>query len=52
MFGLSAFGHRRVPAINYPNATFTSANGINDFGEIVGRHDDSAVTRGFYALKE
>jgi hypothetical protein len=39
-------------SIAYPNATYTSANGITDLGEIVGRHDDSAGhTHGFYAVK-
>ena len=38
--------------IDYPNATYTSANGINDAGEIVGRRDDAAgKTHGFYAVK-
>jgi hypothetical protein len=40
-------------AINYPSATYTSANGINGLGEIVVRHDDSAGhTHGFYAVQQ
>ena len=39
-------------AIDYPNAVYTTANGINDAGQIVGRRDDAAgKVHGFYAVK-
>jgi len=32
---------------------YRNPNGINDLGEIVGRHDDTAGhTHGFYAVKQ
>ena len=40
-------------AIDYPNASYTSANGINDLGEIVGQWTTPAGhTHGFYAVKQ
>ena len=39
-------------AINYPNATSTDVDGINDLGEIVGQWRDAAnINHGYHAVQ-
>jgi hypothetical protein len=39
-------------SIDYPNATGTVANGVNDNAEIVGIWGDGAHGHGYYAVKQ